>query len=71
MIFVVNFQSCQTFFILSNEYERILEEEKRVLVKHGGMTYNDANSMTTYQRKIQLELLMEEVERINAQRNAK
>jgi hypothetical protein len=46
-------------------YDKILEDEKHVLTKHVNMTYNDVENMSVYQRRMQIEILKEDVERQN------
>ncbi len=53
----------QTFFILNPEYDKILEQEKYVLMKHVNMSYSDFENMSVHQRRIQLDLLIDDVER--------
>lgn len=41
----------------------MLEEEKYILMKHVNMTYNDIENMSVYQRRLQIDILKEDVDK--------
>jgi hypothetical protein len=53
----------QTFFTLTLDYRKLLEEETYYMVKHIGFTDSDVQNMPTYRRKFQINMYLKEIEK--------
>lgn len=59
------FSSILHFFIQSPEYDKMISEELYILAKHINISYYEALEMSVYERRMQIEILKEDIDRQN------
>jgi hypothetical protein len=65
---LVNFPLHQSFFGLTSTYKKDVMYEYYILIKHGGFSYVDILHMPVFERRVFLDILMEENNKVKEHR---